>query len=302
MINAADVRNFVIQKIGRECFLKLVDFAKESHVKLMGEQVSLQRIPTVVALSLYRDLTGQGYQRILSQVRLSWIYSDLSFRTNTKRLRAALHKWARKQIKRGTWGEWDQAAKDCRLPKRLRDITLWIDAVDFPVERGPGRSQFWSHKLGRPGLQYMVIRDGKRKIRGLYGGHSPKTYEGTWLRSHKELMEEQWAGGVFVGDEHFHKANTYFSDPVFHTTVRAIPSQEVSSQKNQSVSSSERAALTRKQELHNSEISDARARIESVCGQLSHTFQCLTKPWAEEFEQLDYVVNIAAAVANYKGH
>lgn len=295
-----ELQEFVKRRIGRATFQKIVDYVTLKQPRLMGERVTAKKLPTIIALSLYKDLTGMGYQRVLSEVHLQWTYSHQSFLHNTKRLRALFHKWAQTIIKRGTHIDWKKAARGTRLPKGLSDITLWIDAVDFPVQKGYGRKQFWSHKLGSPGLQYMVIRDGKRQIHGLYGGYSPKTYEGTWLRTHKDLMEADWAGGVFVGDEHFHLAHKYFSDPVFHTTVKTLPTSEDNPNSQMDAEAYQRAILTKQQQAHNEQVSSARSRIESVCGQLSQTFQCLTIPWAEDFVQLDYVVNLAAAVANCK--
>jgi hypothetical protein len=56
-----------------------------------------------------------------------------------------------------------------------------MDSSDFPMQRRGKTSRKdpdWSYKLNRPGRRYMFLRDEKGKIRKIWGGYSPKVYDG----------------------------------------------------------------------------------------------------------------------------
>jgi hypothetical protein len=44
----------------------------------------------------------------------------------------------------------------------------------------------------------MVLRNGKGKILKLWGGYSPKVYDGTWLEIIKQELDKTLAGGVVL--------------------------------------------------------------------------------------------------------
>jgi hypothetical protein len=60
--------------------------------------------------------------------------------------------------------------------------------------------------------------------------------------------------------------------------------------------------LTYAKEAYNKAIRNARARMEKVFGIIKGMFHSLQQPWAEEDEQLDYLVKFAVGVYNSKSN
>ena len=59
-----------------------------------------------------------------------------------------------------------------------------MDSVDLPKTHGPDRgrkSTAWSYKLNRPGRRFMFVQDLRRRVRKVFGGYSPKVYDGDFL-------------------------------------------------------------------------------------------------------------------------
>jgi hypothetical protein len=81
------------------------------------------------------------------------------------------------------------------------------------------KSPKWSYKEKGPGLRFMFLMDGKRRIRKLWGGYSPKMYDGDFIKMNKEFFEEHCSGVGIVGDIHFetgpvHTPNVQWLVPV----------------------------------------------------------------------------------------
>lgn len=61
------------------------------------------------------------------------------------------------------FADWTVAARHVEWSGELRDVNLWIDSSDFPKKevKGKGGQQYWSYKLNKPGLHYMMLQDGR---------------------------------------------------------------------------------------------------------------------------------------------
>jgi hypothetical protein len=49
----------------------------------------------------------------------------------------------------------------------------------------------------------MFLVDGRCKILKVWGGYSPKTFDGHWVRAYKEWLEDELGGAGVVADNHF---------------------------------------------------------------------------------------------------
>jgi hypothetical protein len=208
--------------------------------------------------------------------------------------------WAKSQLVLGTSRDWNNAVRNCGLKGVVKDVNLWMDSTDFPLEGVKSVSRKgskWSYKLNRPGRRYMVLRNGKGKILKLWGGYSPKVYDGTWLEIMKQELDQTLAGGVVIADSHFAKGKTLFENVTFLTN---IPKQKQSRKKksDDSTEGKDLEILTKEQEEFNEAHRRARARVESSFGFIKTKIDALAKPWSESEEQLDCLVWTAAGIHN----
>jgi hypothetical protein len=137
----------------------------------------------------------------------------------------------------------------------------------------------------------MIIRDG-HKIRKIWGGYSPKLYDGHWLELNREWVEQNLRGAAVLADCHFEWGRKNFNGVTYHTPYQRRVSP------GDADSGADVTVLTREQEAYSEQVRSARARIENTFGQITTKWRCLTEPWAESEDQLDHVIFIAAACYN----
>lgn len=173
-------------------------------------------------------------------------------------------------------------------------VNLWLDSSDFPLARKRGKrgrsSSKWSYKLNRPGRRYMFLRDGRRMIRHVWGGYSPKLHDGMWLEAKREELEEKLRDGEVAADQHFSKGKKIFKSVRFHTPFK-LHLQRYQSR-------GEIPFQTRQRVVFNKDLGALRARVERPFGSMKQRFAALAKPWLGPVVQLDYLVKFAAAVYN----
>ena len=163
---------------------------------------------------LYHDMEDISYNAIEDMLSDRKIPHNTMLH-NSHVIRRSLRVWAESYIRLGTCSDWNAATRNLsNMPTSLKDVNLWIDSFDVQV-KGTRSTKVsdptWSYKLNAPGRRYMVIQNGKRKIVQIWGGHSPKIHDGSWLETHREEFEDQFNGARFVGDEHFSKGKKLFS-------------------------------------------------------------------------------------------
>jgi len=295
-LTIGDIEKFVFQRIGRNRFQKVFKFISANPPRLWGEQQPRNFLRTNLLLSLYKDMNCIGFKSLIQRVRhLPFKMNHKSFQHNTEQLRRTAAEWARLSIHLGSKGEWTTSAKDVALDEQVAGISLWMDSKDFPLEgkRSVSRkSPKWSYKCNRPAQRFMFVRDGKGKIRKLWGGYSPKIYDGHWLQAQKEWLEEKLAGAVVVADNHFLWGKKHLKKVKFHCnhSERCHCREEEETDIEFPLS---KAKIT-----YNKAVSIARARIESTFGEMIQTFEALAKPWGSSEFQQECLVWIAAGIFN----
>ncbi len=199
------------------------------------------------------------------------------------------------------------------VPRDFQKVCLWMDSTDFPLENVGGKKKKdpdWSFKCNSKGRRYMVLRDGKGVIRKLWGGYSPKVFDGTWLQMHKHWLLRHLKGAGVIADQHFEWGKN-LRGVTFYTKImrgKKRPSEEKSESEDTSTESEESeeeeendkgvTVTTKKEELFNKRLYKIRARIEVPFGESKTVFKVLQQHWMESESQLDYMVYIAAAVSN----
>jgi hypothetical protein len=294
------VKNQLFQRIPENVVSDIKKFVLKNPPSLWGEQQPRHFLRHMVTLSLYKDAYKVGYQRLVKSVNLNFKITHKSLQKNIERIRRVMKLWAKSQLVLGTSRDWNNAVRNCGLKGVVKDVNLWMDSTDFPLEGVKSVSRKgskWSYKLNRPGRRYMVLRNGKGKILKLWGGYSPKVYDGTWLEIMKQELDQTLAGGVVIADSHFAKGKTLFENVTFLTN---IPKQKQSRKKksDDSTEGKDLEILTKEQEEFNEAHRRARARVESSFGFIKTKIDALAKPWSESEEQLDCLVWTAAGIHN----
>jgi len=144
----------------------------------------------------------------------------------------------------------------------------------------------------------MVLMDARRRVRQIWGGYSPKIYDGHFLELKQDWFVANVGDDIIVGDNHFSwgrdnqdkfpKLHANFPDPLLGV---AADDDDVMSGMSE---------LTKEKKRYNAAVAHARARVESPFGEIKTRWACLQFAFRESREQLDCVVWLALAIHNAK--
>ena len=275
-------------------------FSNKKNIILWGEQKPRYFLFKMIVLAFYKDTFRIGYKKLISQINLHFKISHHSFNENTQRLRKIFKKWAETKIILGDSVSWNYAVRNCNFKGIIKDANLWIDSTDFPIIGYKGLSkkdESWSYKLNHSGRRYMMLRNGKGKILKIWGGYSPKVFDGTWLEIMKEELEKNLNGGVILGDNHFSLGNYIFKSVKFLTNISRKKGRK--RKKGNGCSSEDTdTPLSKKQSEYNENHRIARARVETPFALIKTKIESLNVPFQEGEIQLDYLVFLAAGIHN----
>ena len=160
----------------------------------------------------------------------------------------------------------------------------------------------------------MIIQNSKRKAVRIWGGHSPKIHDGSWLERHREEIEENFDGARFKGDQHFAKGKKIFSGPtrdsaglIFYTNprIQKPAKQKGKKRKAEEVDDEEEEAIyevnmTNALKEFKKDHAILRARVETPFAWLKNTFKSFAGVWKDGDNQLDCAIRIAFADFNLK--
>lgn len=298
------VLNLVHEKVPAARIDSMTKFIEGQGVVLWGESQPRGFLGDMVVLTLYKDLYHIGYLRLVNSVDFGYKITHISMENNSHRIRRQLQAWAMTQFNLGSPASWKANARHCGFKKDIADATLWMDSSDFAItgrKRIRKKSTEWSYKLNRPGRRYMVIRDGRGNICRVWGGYTPKLYDGDFLESHKNEIERDFANGVILADNHFSRGKKIFKKVKFLTNfaMRQKKTENKEDRDHQDDFVEEEVATAKRS--FNEQHRQARARVETPFGWIKGKFRCLNEPWAETDEQLDCVVYLALALYTKRG-
>ena len=178
--------------------------------KLWGQEQCDDFVRKMVILALYKDLFSVGFECITKTVDVGFKFRSKALRHNTKLIRKILAEWSEKQILNEGRRVWD---KNCDLlPRRkgLHDVNLLIDSSDFchSVKQSTStKDSCWSFKLNGPGQRYTVVIDAWGVVQKVWGGYSPKTYDGDWVRLCANDLLTNFKGAHIIGDVYYELGN-----------------------------------------------------------------------------------------------
>ena len=104
--------------------------------------------------------------------------------------------------------------------KIMPKLCLWIDSTDFGHEKKEGESTQdpdWSYKCNKPGGRYMLLIDGKSRVRKMWAGYEPKLWDGGFVKVMKDWFTEFLSGAGVLGDGHFAWASDHVPSIEWYT-------------------------------------------------------------------------------------
>lgn len=106
-----------------------------------------------------------------------------------------------------------QENNNTKLTVVVQSVNLRMYSTAFLISRKCGkrgrRSNKWSYKLNRPDRCYQVVRDGRGRVRCVWGGYGPKTHESTFLEMTRESVAKELWGSKIVAEKHLSKGNRF---------------------------------------------------------------------------------------------
>jgi len=262
-------------------------------------------------MAMYHEITGKGYNIILEKTtELGFKLAPKSFQFNCKKIREVLACWGKEQVDLGTLEQWKAAMRGVAGTKLFKNVCLWIDSTDFKMQNVKGKKKTgkdWSYKCNSKGRRYMILRDGKGRIRKMWGGYSPKVFDGHFLMILKEWFEENLKGAGVIGDQHFEMGKKLEGVKFYTKHRKGMQNDESETEdedENTDTESEDDAVNlsvnTKKEKVYNSALYKLRARVEIPFGEINTIFKVLAQHWAESEEQLDNMVWIAVGVLNHR--
>ena len=108
-----------------------------------------------------------------------------------------------------------------------------------------------------------MLKDASGRVRRMWGGYSPKLFDGHLIESQKRWWEKRCKGAVVVADGHFSWGRDNLHQVTSHT-----PYPELKRNKKGQIHSKKAIPLTKKQDKYNAAISTLRAQVENTFGVL----------------------------------
>jgi hypothetical protein len=243
-------------------------------------------------------------------VNIGFTLKEKSYSHNTKLIRKILVKWARKQITNEGEKSWNKHKHLLPKKKSLNKVNLLMDSSDFRLSGKASTSRKdakWSYKLNSPGQRFQLLCDARGVVQKLWGGYSPKVYDGYWLEIMACELGVQFKGARIIADTHYElgnrimKRNGHEKHVIFYTLIakpRGRKKKILEEFRNDL--SYQMSGLTKAQKTWNNAIRHVRARVESPFGLIKKKWESLAKPFFENEDQHSYLVFIAVATHNYQ--
>lgn len=255
---------------------------------------------TSLVLALYKDIKAIGFNNLFSKIESWYPAKDRALRHNIKKVRKGLKHWGESCILRGEQADWERAASHVPRSGTLKQVNLWADSEDLALTGKSSVSKkdpLWSYKKNAPGRRYMLFCNARGRIVKLWGGYTPKLYDGNFLELNKNWLEKKMQGAEVIADQHFEWGKVHLKGLRFH-----VPMKRLAKKRRKGC----RSGTERKQgepdskgiSAYNALIHRLRARVENRFGVMQQKFKALAKPWPESQGQLDCLVFCAAGVIN----
>jgi hypothetical protein len=188
------------KKIKERTVRDMIRFVEAKHLNLWGREKTSFFVGRNVYLCLWKDLYKHGFNYIEDQIRNWMPLSSKSLKHNLQEIRLVLKEWAEELVVLQDRKELRRQARNAGLPKGVCDTELWIDSVDCRMDGKASTSRkdpSWSYKANGPAQRYQVVSSAAGRIQKIWGGYSPKVFDGNWLNINKQQLVELFKNRVF---------------------------------------------------------------------------------------------------------
>ncbi|ELR22596.1 uncharacterized protein ACA1_307930, partial [Acanthamoeba castellanii str. Neff] len=147
-------------------------------------------------LVLYKDAFAVGYTWLYARVK-KWLQS--SSRTlchNTQLLQTCFKEWGKTKVELGKLKSWERKAASLALKGVVMKGSLWMDSFDAHLKGKSTvshKSPSWLFKCNSPTQQFMVLQDAEGVVCTLWGGYSPKVFNGDFLKMNQDWIKQSLA-------------------------------------------------------------------------------------------------------------
>ena len=215
-LTRAVLESEVLEKIAEEILDQIKNYVREKESGIVFWGVNKERpgfCSFMVLLTLYKDLYGVGYNKIKRRLPRTFHMSNDSLSFNVCQMRCVLGNWGLEKMTLGTRTSWLRGAKLIRLDnvppeeKTGAHVHFLLHSVDFKIRgrnrRIAGSSTEYSWKEKHQAQRYQVLTNTRGIVKRVWGLHSPKTYDGDWLKLMAENFSESLTGAVILADGHY---------------------------------------------------------------------------------------------------
>lgn len=305
----SEVQKQVQRALTKKVFKSMLEFVEKAQPKMWGLERPKFFTKRMLVLAMYHALTGKGYTKIMEKVEgLGFKVAVKTLKFNTQSIRRVLAEWGKNEVTMGEKKDWKKSMKKVVGTKQFPDLHFWIDSTDFAMTNKGGKRKKdpdWSYKCNSKGRRYMVLTDGRGRIKKMWGGYSPKVYDGHFLQLTRKWFEKRLKGSGVIADQHFEwgknlKGLKWYT--ANHTPSRGRKTQAtpLSIKLDTDDEGVDLSLLTKKQQSYNQALYTLRARVELPFGVAKTIFKILRGHWRESEQQLDHMVWIATGVVNAK--
>ena len=207
----------------------------------------------------------------------------------------------------GTKEEWDEAAAGVseRETVFLRKVRLWLDSSDFALRRKKEwrnkKGPMFSYKENHPAQRYMMLSDGKTRIRRLWGGFSPKVYDSDSTLQILPPLAERLKGVDLIADNHFLSTAKALAGRIcIHAPTAERDRSETEFDEETIRTGVGLSFPTREESQRNASIRHLRSPVERPFGKLKTLFKCFKPYWPGNPERQNKAVYFACGVHNWR--
>ena len=276
-----------------------IKYLSSKNINLWGAKKGRYFLFQNYYIAIFKLLNNLGYC-YLAKITKPWLHlSDCSLRHNIKIIINILGQWGKSQLLLGTKKDWNKTSKEIKMQKYTKGSNLLMDSVDIRLwgkQSTSKKNSTWSYKCNAPGRRYQVLTDMQPKILKIWHGYSPKIYDGWWLESKKEWLENHLKGGIVLADCHYMWGVDNLSSVEFRVPIEKRKNRK---RKFHEIEINSNEILTKVKQTYNNQIRNIRARVEQPFGLIKLKWKILQDCWKEDVSLLDDFIFFVFGLYNF---
>lgn len=269
------------------------------HKKVPEEAILdfFKRIPNKDNITLYRDTnlrkaTYHFLYQCVTGLSNHDVEREVGFPHSNMRqvfgtIRHLMADWADTKIGKSTLSQRRAIARSRVKHHDFANTTLVCDSIDLPLLKQDERrrsSKYYSYKLQRHGLRYIIFCTHDKVIQHTIGPFCPKDYDSHCIqRKRKEIQKKFVKGDKVLADNHYTVIARTWKRIAWICKYTKPPKKPLSAG----------------QEKFNQKHSAERSKVENVVGDVKRRFKILCKPYYKSRGSQFQIWKIACAMHNW---